>query len=71
MSVVIGSNIDADGKLTLQSLPIIEMNSDFPELDPGVDYSLAPNRTSLSLGPLVLPMNVTIEIPVGASWVIL
>lgn len=71
MSVVLGSNVNADGKVVLDTLPILEMTNEFPELDPGTDYTLAANRASLSLGPLAVPVDVVIEIPSGSSWVIL
>lgn len=75
MSAVLGSdsgkNLELEGKAILDTLPIIEMVQTMPELDPGTDYSLASNKTSLSLGPLTVPTDVTIEIPLTATWVVL
>jgi hypothetical protein len=66
-----GKNLELEGKAILPTLPLLEMVQTMPELDPGTDYSLVTGRTSLSLGPLTIPVDVTIEIPEGANWVIL
>lgn len=75
MAAVLGSdsgkNLNLDGKATFEVLPLLEMVQAMPELDPGTDYQLVAGRTSLSLGPLSIPVNVVIEVPVGANWVIL
>lgn len=75
MTAVLGSdsgkNLNLDGKATFEILPMLEMVQSMPELDPGTDYSLAENRTTLSLGPLSIPTDVVIEIPLSANWVIL
>lgn len=66
-----GKNLELDGKAIFPTLPLLEMVQSMPELDPGIDYQLVAGRTSLSLGPLSIPNNVVIEVPVGANWVIL
>lgn len=66
-----GKNLELEGKAIFPTLPLLEMVQSMPELGTGTDYQLAAGRTSLSLGPLSIPLNVTVEVPVGASWVIL
>ena len=66
-----GKNIELEGKTVFETLPLLEMTQSMPELDPSTDYTLVSGRTSLSLGPLTVPTDVVIEVPVGANWVIL
>ena len=62
-----GKNINIDGKSTFDVLPLLEMVQEMPV---GTLVTAA-NRTSLSLGPLIIPVGTTVEVPLGSSWVVL
>ena len=62
-----GKNINIDGKSTFDVLPLLEMVQEMPV----GTLVMAANRTSLSLGPLIIPVGTTVEVPLGSSWVVL